>query len=99
MNFAHFVLFFNFFSLDATSSNNAQVKLVRCHGLGGNQAWHYSQSEKTIKHVSSGKCLSRPTDGDVTAPLLTKCDSANDGHKWIMDSKFKWQAAKDEDEE
>ncbi|XP_035707517.1 polypeptide N-acetylgalactosaminyltransferase 5 isoform X2 [Folsomia candida] len=83
--------------LDATSSNNAQVKLVRCHGLGGNQAWHYSQTERSIKHVSSGKCLARPTDGDVTAPLLSKCDGT-DGQKWIMDSKFKWQAANDAEE-
>lgn len=38
------------------------------------------------------------TDGDVTAPLLSKCDGT-DGQKWIMDSKFKWQAAKEDEED
>jgi polypeptide N-acetylgalactosaminyltransferase len=84
--------------LDATSSSTATVKLVRCHGLGGNQAWHFSTSEKSIKHVASGKCLGRPADSDVTTPVLTRCDGS-EGQKWIMESKFKWQAAKEDEEE
>ena len=31
--------------LDATS-RDSPVKLVRCHGMGGNQAWNYSEEVK-----------------------------------------------------
>jgi len=84
--------------LDATASNGANVKLVRCHGLGGNQAWHYSRNDQSIKHVASGKCLSKPSESDVTTPMLTRCDGS-DSQKWIMASKFKWQAAKEDEED
>ncbi|ODM93682.1 Polypeptide N-acetylgalactosaminyltransferase 5 [Orchesella cincta] len=83
--------------LDATSSSTT-VKLVRCHGLGGNQAWHYSLVERTIKHVASGKCLSKPGPNDLTTPVLAYCDGS-EGQKWTMDSKFKWQAQSADDDE
>lgn len=83
--------------LDATSSST-NVKLVRCHGLGGNQAWHYSLTDRSIKHVASGKCLSKPGSSDLTTPVLAYCDGS-EGQKWTMDSKFKWQAQNSDDEE
>lgn len=83
--------------LDATSSST-NVKLVRCHGLGGNQAWHYSLTDRSIKHVASGKCLSKPGSTDLTTPVLAHCDGS-EGQKWTMDSKFKWQAQNSDDEE
>jgi polypeptide N-acetylgalactosaminyltransferase len=82
--------------LDATSSSSASVKLVRCHGLGGNQAWHYSP-DKSIKHIASGKCLAKQAQSDLTTPTLSRCDGS-DGQKWLMDSKFKWQAQHSDDE-
>jgi polypeptide N-acetylgalactosaminyltransferase len=75
--------------LDSTGSST--VKLVRCHGLGGNQAWHYSRTEQVIKHVASGKCLSKPNTNDLTTPILASCDGSS-SQQWLMDSKFKWQA-------
>jgi len=77
--------------LDSTGSSSGAVKLVRCHGPGGNQAWHYSQTSRTLKHVASGKCLSKPLNTDLTTPILTKCNDSP-GQQWIMESKFKWQA-------
>jgi len=84
--------------LDAVSSGGSHVRLVRCHGLGGNQAWHYSLSEKTIKHIASGKCLSKPVSGDLTTPVLSRCDDS-EGQRWIMESKFKWQAQNEDEDE
>lgn len=34
--------------LDAASLNGP-VKLVRCHGMGGNQAWTYNQDVSTLR--------------------------------------------------
>ena len=43
--------------LDAASPDGP-VKLVRCHGMGGNQAWVYNDEDKTIRHMNTNKCLS-----------------------------------------
>lgn len=77
--------------LDSTGSSSGAVKLVRCHGLGGNQAWHFSTTQRTLKHVASGKCLSKPLSTDLSTPVLAKC-SDSPAQQWIMESKFKWQA-------
>ena len=42
--------------LDAASPDGP-VKLVRCHGMGGNQAWVYNDEDKTIRHMNTNKCL------------------------------------------
>nr|CAH7739270.1 unnamed protein product [Callosobruchus chinensis] len=76
--------------MDATSPNGP-VNLVRCHGMGGNQAWTYDPAFKTIKHVNTGSCLTRPDPSDMNLPLLRPCDYS-EGQQWIMDSDFKWQA-------
>ncbi|XP_072389962.1 polypeptide N-acetylgalactosaminyltransferase 5 isoform X1 [Diabrotica undecimpunctata] len=76
--------------LDA-SSRTGPVKLVRCHGMGGNQAWAYDEEEKTIKHVNTGSCLTKPDTSDVNLPLLKACNFGL-GQQWIMNSDFKWQA-------
>ncbi|XP_032678786.1 polypeptide N-acetylgalactosaminyltransferase 5 isoform X1 [Odontomachus brunneus] len=78
--------------LDAASPQGP-VKIVRCHGMGGNQAWVYNDETKMIKHTNTGHCLSKPHSGDASQPILTQCDSNNIGQKWIMRSKFKWQAS------
>jgi len=78
--------------LDSTgSTSSSNVKLVRCHGLGGNQAWNYNRSTRSLKHMSSGKCLSKPMSDDLTTPVLAHCDGSP-AQEWIMESKFKWQA-------
>ncbi|XP_011703052.1 PREDICTED: polypeptide N-acetylgalactosaminyltransferase 5 isoform X2 [Wasmannia auropunctata] len=78
--------------LDAASPQGP-VKIVRCHGMGGNQAWVYNDETKMIKHTNTGYCLSKPHSGDASQPVLAQCDVNNIGQKWIMRSKFKWQAS------
>ncbi|KAL2723126.1 polypeptide N-acetylgalactosaminyltransferase 5 isoform X2 [Vespula maculifrons] len=78
--------------LDAASPQGP-VKIVRCHGMGGNQAWAYNEETKMIEHTNTGHCLSKPRSGDTSQPVLAPCDSHNVGQKWIMQSKFKWQAS------
>lgn len=78
--------------LDAASPQGP-VKIVRCHGMGGNQAWVYNDETKMIKHTNTGYCLSKPHSGDASQPVLGQCDVNNIGQKWIMRSKFKWQAS------
>uniref|UniRef100_A0A182Q6N9 Polypeptide N-acetylgalactosaminyltransferase n=1 Tax=Anopheles farauti TaxID=69004 RepID=A0A182Q6N9_9DIPT len=79
--------------LDASNALGP-VNLVRCHGMGGNQEWVYDEEEKTIKHVNSGNCLTRPSPEDPSTPLLRPCNYS-DGQRWQMQSKFKWQAHRD----
>jgi len=76
--------------LDATGTDGI-VKLIRCHGMGGNQAWMYDMPTGVIRHVNSGRCLSKPESRDVTLPVLRRCD-ASLGQQWVMKSRFKWQA-------
>ncbi|CAG9824567.1 unnamed protein product [Phaedon cochleariae] len=76
--------------LDA-SSRTGPVKLVRCHGMGGNQAWLYDEVDKTIKHVNTGSCLTKPETSDINLPMLKTC-TYSEGQQWIMESDFKWQA-------
>lgn len=78
--------------LDA-SHRSGPVKLVRCHGMGGNQAWVFDEITKTIKHVNSGSCLTKPDPADANLPLLRPC-TYDEGQQWIMDSAFTWQAMK-----
>lgn len=78
--------------LDAASPQGP-VKIVRCHGMGGNQAWVYNEETKMIKHTNTGHCLSKPRSSDAMQPVLAPCDPHNIGQKWIMRSKFKWQAS------
>ncbi|CAL1684945.1 unnamed protein product [Lasius platythorax] len=78
--------------LDAASPQGP-VKIVRCHGMGGNQAWVYNDETKMIRHTNTGHCLSKPHSGDASQPVLAQCDGNNSGQKWIMRSKFKWQAS------
>ncbi|XP_037051693.1 polypeptide N-acetylgalactosaminyltransferase 5 isoform X1 [Bradysia coprophila] len=78
--------------LDAANSRGP-VNLVRCHGMMGNQEWKYDSEDKTIKHVNSGNCLTRPTREDPNTPLLKPCDYS-EGQQWLMQSQFKWQASR-----
>lgn len=48
-----------------------------------------------IRHVNSGRCLSKPESRDVTLPVLRRCDGSS-GQQWIMKSRFKWQATVDD---
>ncbi|XP_011304584.1 polypeptide N-acetylgalactosaminyltransferase 5 isoform X1 [Fopius arisanus] len=78
--------------LDAASPQGP-VKIVRCHGMGGNQAWVYNEETRMIRHTNTGHCLSIPPPGDAAQPVLSPCDTHNSGQKWIMKTKFKWQAS------
>lgn len=80
--------------LDATGTDG-MVKLIRCHGMGGNQAWQYDSQGGSIRHVNSGRCLSKPESRDVTLPVLKRCDESV-SQQWVMKSRFKWQATADD---
>ncbi|CAG0889314.1 unnamed protein product [Darwinula stevensoni] len=75
--------------LDA-SHGTGPVKLIRCHGLGGNQAWTYNQGDRSIRHISSGQCLTSII-GKTAGPELRVCDGSKT-QQWIMKAHFKWQA-------
>lgn len=53
--------------------------------------------DKTIKHVNTGSCLTKPDMSDVNLPLLRACDYS-EGQQWVMDSDFKWQARNHEED-
>ncbi|XP_043222091.1 polypeptide N-acetylgalactosaminyltransferase 5-like isoform X2 [Amphibalanus amphitrite] len=76
--------------LDA-ASGDSPVKMVRCHGMGGNQHWKYDKSTMAIVHLNSGRCLqhSRADNGRLS---LQDCARADSAQKWVMKSKFRWQA-------
>ncbi|XP_063586078.1 polypeptide N-acetylgalactosaminyltransferase 5-like isoform X1 [Penaeus indicus] len=76
--------------LDA-SNPSGPVKLVRCHGMGGNQMWTYNDQDGSLRHVNSGRCLQKPDARDVTLPVLRPCDGSA-GQQWVMKGSFKWQA-------
>ena len=75
--------------LDATGADSP-VKLVRCHGMGGNQAWVYNKQEQSLKHVNTGRCLASQASSPGN-PRLERCDGSS-GQQWLMQSKYKWQA-------
>lgn len=54
---------------------------------------NYIFQTKMIRHTNTGYCLSIPKPGDPAMPILLSCDTHSLGQKWIMQSKFKWQAS------
>lgn len=83
-----------------SASKDGPVKLVRCHGMGGNQAWNYNEVDKSIRHMNTNRCLTTKNT-DPSNPVLQECDSSTN-QRWIMKTKFKWQAkskADDDDED
>ncbi len=83
--------------MDAASADGP-VKLVRCHGMGGNQAWNYDESDQSIRHMNTNRCLATQSH-NPSDPVLQECSSNSPNQRWVMTSKFKWQANKDEGEE
>jgi len=79
--------------LDCAGADGS-VKLVRCHGQGGNQAWVFDSQDQTIKHVSTGKCLTVVEGED--SPLLRECHVNTSGQAWAMHSRLKWQASQED---
>ncbi|XP_037075145.1 polypeptide N-acetylgalactosaminyltransferase 5-like isoform X2 [Pollicipes pollicipes] len=76
--------------LDA-ASGDSPVKMVRCHGMGGNQHWKYDTTAMSIVHINSGRCMQhlRADNGRLS---LQDCDRHDSAQKWVMKSKFRWQA-------
>lgn len=73
------------------ASPGGPVNLIRCHGMGGNQAWVYDNELMIIKHINTDQCLTEPNPKDPSTPLLKECDGSI-GQRWLMKSKFHWQA-------
>jgi polypeptide N-acetylgalactosaminyltransferase len=65
------------------SGARGPVKLVKCHGLQGNQRWHYSKQSLTIQHVNSNQCLGAPVPSERDAPSIGPCTGHSD-QKWLL---------------
>ncbi|KAL0275331.1 UNVERIFIED_CONTAM: hypothetical protein PYX00_003213 [Menopon gallinae] len=76
--------------LDAASTKGP-VKLIRCHGIPGNQSWMYHNDTLELKHIQTGYCLEKASERDPTLPLLRPCNGSR-GQQWIMSGHFKWQS-------
>ena len=59
------------------------VILFGCHGGKGNQHWEYEHEKKTLRHVSSSKCLALTEAKDKL--VMERCDSTEGRQRW----KFK----------
>jgi len=55
--------------LDAASPQGP-VKIVRCHGMGGNQAWVYNDEVRNARIGEKGK---KKNHRDITDPHLLSC--------------------------
>ncbi|XP_075980228.1 polypeptide N-acetylgalactosaminyltransferase 5 isoform X1 [Anticarsia gemmatalis] len=76
--------------LDAANPRGP-IKLIRCHGMRGNQEWTYDTKWRTIKHTNTRMCLDKPESADVWKPVLRPCNRSR-GQQWLMQVDFKWQA-------
>lgn len=47
--------------------------------------------DRTIIHVNTKSCLTKPDTSDVNLPVLKTCNHG-EGQQWIMSSDFRWQA-------
>ena len=66
------------FCLDVASATS-HIKLIRCHGQAGNQAWEIKGAR--MRHRITGKCLG--VDGENReAPILEQCDK--EGQMWAF---------------
>jgi hypothetical protein len=64
------------------------VDQVRCHGLGGNQAWVWRAG--SLRHKVSGKCLTAAVGAD--SPEVTDCNPEDPGQRWSLGGRLPWQA-------
>ena len=63
--------------LDA-SQPDGPVKLVRCHGMGGNQAWVYNKLDKTLRHINTARykhflSITFTNGEDIRIKIRLKC--------------------------
>ncbi|XP_031622984.1 polypeptide N-acetylgalactosaminyltransferase 13-like [Contarinia nasturtii] len=61
------------FCLDATMPGEP-VKMLGCHGEGGNQRWTYDESANLIKHSTGKNCLTLQDDSDLLT--IEECDGS-----------------------
>ena len=69
--------------LDAAGAG-AVVKLVKCHGRRGNQAWSQPRDTGHIVHVVTGQCVSVRTREDKHVLQLDTCDDRDTSQIWTM---------------
>ena len=60
------------------------IILFSCHGGKGNQEWSYNHETMTLKHPTSGKCLTLATDKKKLQ--MEKCDINNEQQRWKFGS-------------
>ena len=72
--------------LDATG-DGADVKIVKCHSMRGNQAWDHDSHTGHIRHQVSGLCLTLSQSGK--GATLDTCHQDNDYQIWNLDMNNK----------
>ncbi len=53
--------------------------------------------DKSIRHMNTNRCLATQNN-NPSDPVLEEC-SSSPNQRWVMGSKFKWQANKQEEED
>lgn len=66
--------------IEFTDENLNNLQLYRCHGLAGNQEWHYNITSSQLFNPLSKKCLSVSD----TIPCMTICNEGDLSQKWIF---------------
>ncbi|XP_003970870.3 polypeptide N-acetylgalactosaminyltransferase 10 [Takifugu rubripes] len=63
-------------------SNNSPVTLYDCHGMKGNQFWHYRE-DKSLYHPVSNSCVdSNPKEGRV---FMNTCNPSSPSQQWVFE--------------
>uniref|UniRef100_A0A0K2VIY1 Polypeptide N-acetylgalactosaminyltransferase n=1 Tax=Lepeophtheirus salmonis TaxID=72036 RepID=A0A0K2VIY1_LEPSM len=69
-------------SLNAEDEIEASVRFQSCNE-SNRQLWKYIQSNKTIMHLKSKKCLSHPREGTTDTLIVSPCNG-NSLQKWTL---------------
>ncbi|XP_064614410.1 polypeptide N-acetylgalactosaminyltransferase 1-like isoform X2 [Liolophura sinensis] len=70
--------------LDAAGGDGSRVKLMPCHGAGGNQKWEHDKIDGTVKH-ENGLCLDRADQKSGGFVLLKTCSPNSPSQKWAFE--------------
>ena len=77
---------------------SSRKKSIVLHKASGNlNKIIISLQDKSIRHMNTNRCLATKNN-DPSNPVLQECDNSPN-QRWIMKTKFKWQAKSKADED